>query len=278
MLSTLSLTLTSNRVTRKSLSKRTSRFNTSKQSSLTSIGEEIADKTHLKLDIEDLHISELKETLRYKRDDLEIIDLNIPFLFGTREEQMENLYARFGPRDGRDVDSVVKSTHTEEKYFSNGVTSVVVREDVKYKDPQFQPDVTSFGCNVNYKKNIRSPTSPHIFIYKLPLAAITSIMNRITGMAMGGTLFLAASACLFFNTPDVVNCISELVTKYWFLAPMVKFPIAFPIVYHTLGGLRHFFWDFSAKGLESNKIIYASSAFLLGFSFVLSALLSIVHF
>merc|ERR1719267_432488 len=52
------------------------------------------------------------------------------------------------------------------------------------------------------------PVSPHVQIFAFPIAAISSITNRVSGVA-----------------------------------PLAKFVVAFPLVYHYLGGVRHVIWD-----------------------------------
>lgn len=63
----------------------------------------------------------------------------------------------------------------------------------------------------------------------------------------------------------------------------IKLAISFPLVYHYLGGLRHFVWDMHRIGnqadhsslLETPKV-EQSSQVLLGASVALSALLSLL--
>ena len=70
----------------------------------------------------------------------EIIDLNIPLLFGTREEQKRKIAARYLPKHRTDSDAMVKEIVTDERLI-NGEFVKVEKEIVKYKDPQFMPKV-----------------------------------------------------------------------------------------------------------------------------------------
>lgn len=86
------------------------------------------------------------------------------------------------------------------------------------------------------------PLSPHLQIYKLPLAAVMSISHRITGVALTvGTVFLvwwllaAAGGEADFAAPS------------WFfgswLGVIFLFGWCFCFFYHLCNGIRHLFWD-----------------------------------
>lgn len=103
--------------------------------------------------------------------------------------------------------------------------------------------------------------SPHLTIYRFRLNAITSIFFRGTGVAMSvgrlrspnpaftlppilpQLLLLFCSGALGFGTLHALGLIDsstfpEAVSNCM-LAPIVKFGIAFPLIYHWIGGLRH---------------------------------------
>lgn len=52
--------------------------------------------------------------------------------------------------------------------------------------------------------------------------------------------------------------------------PVLKFGVAFPLVYHYLGGLRHLAWDKSPDVL-TNEQVQKSSIMLIGAASALSA-------
>lgn len=56
---------------------------------------------------------------------------------------------------------------------------------------------------------------------------------------------------------------------------LAKFSVAFPLVYHYLGGLRHLAWDRSPEMLENDKV-EQSSQILIGTSVAISAALMFV--
>lgn len=102
------------------------------------------------------------------------------------------------------------------------------------------------------------PLSPHVEIYKFPITAVSSITNRITGVALS---CMFVSGGLLCNTP-VKEIVEE---KYKMLPKCVNSVIAFPFIYHTLGGMRHIIWDKYPKLLttpsvsKSSYILFGSS-------------------
>jgi succinate dehydrogenase / fumarate reductase cytochrome b subunit len=92
------------------------------------------------------------------------------------------------------------------------------------------------------------PLSPHLQIYRKQLNSATSILNRITGIAMLGSALLivwwllaAATGKAYFDLVD------GLMTSL--LGDVVMTLSALGLWYHTLGGLRHLIWD-TGRGLE----------------------------
>lgn len=92
------------------------------------------------------------------------------------------------------------------------------------------------------------PLSPHLQIYRKQLNSATSILNRITGIAMLGSALLivwwllaAATGVAYFDLVD------GLMTSL--LGDVVMTLSVLGLWYHTLGGLRHLIWD-TGRGLE----------------------------
>eukprot|EP00854_Cymbomonas_tetramitiformis_P027091 gene27091-33325_t len=44
------------------------------------------------------------------------------------------------------------------------------------------------------------------------------------------------------------------------LVPVAKFAVAFPVVYHTLGGFRHLVWDYTVAGFSNETMEMSSYA------------------
>ena len=74
--------------------------------------------------------------------------------------------------------------------------------------------------------------SPHVTIYRFPPSAITSVMNRATGVYLSA---LYVGTGMFLWTPYRFDKIPY--------QDIVEGSVVGSFVYHTLGGLRHFVWD-----------------------------------
>lgn len=106
------------------------------------------------------------------------------------------------------------------------------------------------------------PLSPHLQVYKLPVAAVTSILTRITGHALvAGVLLLvwwlvaAVSGPRSFATADWV-------VRSW-LGFLILTGSALALWYHTLAGIRHLFYD-AGLGLGIEEARKSSWAILIG--------------
>lgn len=90
------------------------------------------------------------------------------------------------------------------------------------------------------KKN--RPLSPHLQVYRLPLAAVLSISHRISGCILslstaGIVILLALLMFEPFVYDQVLDCLKTPVGAL----VVVGFVLAF--WYHFCAGLRHLIWD-----------------------------------
>lgn len=106
------------------------------------------------------------------------------------------------------------------------------------------------------------PMSPHLTIYKPQLNSMTSITFRATGIAMTLGTACRVSPVLLSCRPSPHHCLVLASTgvsvgsiallgashdlPYYIdaikssgVAPLAKFCVAFPLVYHYIGGIRH---------------------------------------
>ena len=117
------------------------------------------------------------------------------------------------------------------------------------------------------------PLSPHLTIYRMPMTAITSILNRITGVALlGGGLLVVWWLLAAASSPSYYAFADAVITS--FIGDVVMTLSAWALWYHALGGLRHLYWD-TGEGLEvemAEKLSYG----ILGASVVLTLLTVIV--
>jgi succinate dehydrogenase (ubiquinone) cytochrome b560 subunit len=110
------------------------------------------------------------------------------------------------------------------------------------------------------------PVSPHVTIYAFPVAALSSIVNRVTGVCLTiGTSGIGAMALAGMDVAEVAATIGSSP-----VGVVAKFAVAFPLVYHYSGGFRHILWDKSPEML-TNEGVEKASYILVGFSTVVSA-------
>lgn len=145
------------------------------------------------------------------------------------------------------------------------------------KKSQYTEGTAFLGTPKNHLELVKKrPLAPDVLSldgkgmhYKMPPAAISSIMNRVTGVAMTGAMVALAGAGL---TGDAV----ALIESFKALGPaavlLAKVGVTFPVLYHLLGGVRHLVWDTSKIGnqVESSMLdraaVEQSSYALFGFS------------
>ena len=100
------------------------------------------------------------------------------------------------------------------------------------------------------------PVSPHVFIYKFPTIAISSITVRITGCFLTIGASGIAGMALFGGNDAPGDLASSLASSS--VAPLAKFGVGFTLVYHYLGACRHTIWDKTAKGFSNAQMLQSS--------------------
>lgn len=102
--------------------------------------------------------------------------------------------------------------------------------------------------------------SPHVTIYKFPIAAISSIAIRLSGLYLSGLFTVGGVACYLNREDKIKNLYLTLDSKY---QSVINYSVITPVTYHTLGGIRHLVWDKYPK-LLNNKSVAMSSILLFG--------------
>lgn len=119
------------------------------------------------------------------------------------------------------------------------------------------------------------PLSPHLQVYRLPLLALLSIANRITGVALSVVLILLP----FYLLAAAVNpeCFIWMQTHLasWY-GRLLLFLSTVAFAYHTLNGIRHMIWD-AGKNLAVEDA-EMSGKLLLVFTFILTAAIWVVAY
>ncbi|GAB5366258.1 hypothetical protein AAMO2058_001128800 [Amorphochlora amoebiformis] len=120
------------------------------------------------------------------------------------------------------------------------------------------------------------PISPHVKIYKFPVAALSSIANRVTGclLSIGCAGVGAAAMFIDCNVPALIEVAKVSAPA---VIPAVKLMVAFPLTYHYIAGVRHLVWDYTLKGLDI-KSMEMSSYLVFGSSAAISLALATVSF
>lgn len=135
---------------------------------------------------------------------------------------------------------------------------------------------TSFlGTPKNHRELLeKRPMSPDVFAadgswsphYKFPAVALSSITNRVTGVALTGAMSAGGVIALVGGSEAVPMTIEMFKAHAPFAVMPAKFALSFPFVFHTLGGFRHLVWDTTTKGIDnesantSSLVIFSASA------------------
>jgi len=114
------------------------------------------------------------------------------------------------------------------------------------------------------------PLSPHLQIYRWPVTMLTSILHRITGLALAAglvlvTLFLAITArgSEYFG-------IAHALLAGW-LGRLILFGFTLALGYHLMNGIRHLVWDAGAGfGLKTSR---NSGLFVIFGTFILTLII-----
>jgi succinate dehydrogenase (ubiquinone) cytochrome b560 subunit len=102
------------------------------------------------------------------------------------------------------------------------------------------------------------PVSPHVTIYAFPAGALTSITNRVTGVALSVGAAGISAVELMGGNGTAVQLLQDLTSMGPMVTSTVKFTVAFPFIYHFLGGVRHLLWDIYPQLLNNVDVKNAS--------------------
>lgn len=108
------------------------------------------------------------------------------------------------------------------------------------------------------KQRMNRPVSPHLAIYRPQIGWIASGLNRITGVALSGSLYLWATA--YLASPalgwhlESASMVAAMGALPFAAKVLLKATMALPFTFHSFNGLRHLMWDLG-RGLSNNVII-----------------------
>lgn len=127
-------------------------------------------------------------------------------------------------------------------------------------------------------KKLNRPMSPHLTAYNLvTMTAGMSVTHRATG------IYLTAVTCVFAqlspflpeNLDQAMLVLQSDSILYNALLFDCKLALLWPIVYHTLNGVRHLAWD-TGKGFKMNEL-YLSGYAVIGLSFLITVAMILLY-
>ena len=113
------------------------------------------------------------------------------------------------------------------------------------------------------------PVSPHVTIYSFPVGALSSITNRVTGVMLSFGAAGLGAVELVGGSGAGVDLMSAIGGSGGVVEAGAKFAVAFPFIYHYMGGARHLMWDNKPEMLTNVDVEKATYA-LVGGSLLLS--------
>jgi succinate dehydrogenase / fumarate reductase, cytochrome b subunit len=86
------------------------------------------------------------------------------------------------------------------------------------------------------------PLSPHLQIYRWPVTMATSIIHRVTGLALAAGTLAACWWLMALASGDDAYATFSLVARS-IGGLIVVFGIIWALAFHLLNGIRHLAWD-----------------------------------
>ena len=107
-------------------------------------------------------------------------------------------------------------------------------------------------------QRLKRPVSPHLTIYRPQITWYLSGLNRITGVALSGGLYLFSMAYLVAPALGWHLESASLVAAFGSLPVvakvLLKSLVSLPFTLHSFNGIRHLFWDVG-KGFQNKQVI-----------------------
>jgi len=92
-------------------------------------------------------------------------------------------------------------------------------------------------------KLVRRPLSPHLQVYKPQITTLTSILHRITGVALAAGTVLLVWWLVAAATSDRAYAAATWFIGSW-IGLLMLFGWTLALWFHFCNGIRHLFWDF----------------------------------
>ena len=108
-----------------------------------------------------------------------------------------------------------------------------------------------------------------MFLFSHKVAALSSITNRVTGAALSVGCAGLGALELVGGSGTCLQLLHYVGSQGFLVSTAAKFSVAFPIIYHYFGAVRHIYWDMTPDVL-TNEQVEKHSYWLFGSSTVLS--------
>ena len=102
--------------------------------------------------------------------------------------------------------------------------------------------------------NKKRPVNLDLRTIKQPLPAITSILHRITGLALFfGAVFMLYALGMSLESEQGFNAAAQMLTESFF-AKLIAWGLVSALLYHFFAGIKHLIMDFGyCEELESGQ-------------------------
>src|SRR5258708_7906971 len=111
-------------------------------------------------------------------------------------------------------------------------------------------------------KPVARPLSPHLQIYRLPLAAVISITHRLTGVGLAfGTLLLTYWVAAAATGESTYDTAIDFISSWFGNLILLGFSIA--LFFHLCNGIRHLVWD-TGRSFELKDTAVGNALVLIG--------------
>jgi len=148
---------------------------------------------------------------------------------------------------------------------SRGMTVLSKQSGEEYRKQNYNERMSKTG----------RPVSPHVAIYSFPITALTSITNRVTGVALSFGAAGIGAVEIINGNGAAMTLMQDIASIHPMVATGAKFSVSFPLVYHYLGAIRHLTWDQKPEFLD-NVSVEKASYVLAGSSLLISAGVALV--
>ncbi|MEM7190894.1 MAG: succinate dehydrogenase, cytochrome b556 subunit [Pseudomonadota bacterium] len=86
------------------------------------------------------------------------------------------------------------------------------------------------------------PLSPHLTVYRPQWTSVLSIVHRMTGIGFTlGCVLIVLWLLAAATSAEAFALVDGLMTSW--IGGLVMLGLTFALMYHTLNGIRHLFWD-----------------------------------